>query len=146
MPFKDPIKREEYRKSPQYKKSYTITGWKQIGLIGIYDDIYERYLNITHCELCNVFLEGRGPNKKCMEHDHETGQFRNVVCNSCNMRKSDRKKPNVNTSGYKNISYQKRNKYWVYKKTFKGDTIYKTSKNKRDILCYKFAGIILYNY
>ncbi len=132
---------KQYRQSPNGKKSNTICKWKHRGLIGDYEKIYNRYINTTHCDLCNILL-----NKKYMEHNHYTGEFRNIVCQTCNTNKSDRKKQTNNTSGYKNIFYCKSTKDWVYKKIFKGKYIRKYSKNKIDILCIKFAGIILYNY
>jgi len=125
----------------QYIKTATISKWKHRGLIGDYEKIYNRYINTTYCDLCNILL-----NKKCMEHNHNTGEFRNIVCDSCNMNKSDRKKPYTNTTGYKNISYCKSGKWWTYQKSFKGKYIKIRRKNKIDILCIKFAGIILFNY
>ena len=179
MPIKDPIKRKEYMKeyheknkeklkqqkkeyreknkdkikeydqSPQGKKIHIISDWKRNGLIGDYDNIYDRYINTNNCDLCDIELcEGqKGSNKKCMDHDHITGLFRNVVCNTCNCKKTDRKINNNNTSGYKNISYREnRKKSWVYEKKFKDKRIYISRKNKIDILCIKFAAIILYRY
>ena len=135
----------EYKKSPQYKKTKLLSVWKRRGLTGDFEKIYERYLNTTNCDLCNVFLEGIGSNRKCMDHCHDTGKFRNVVCHTCNMNKSDKKKLN-NKSGYKNISFHKKNKVWVYSKEFKGKKIIIRRKNKIDILCIKFAGILLFRY
>jgi hypothetical protein len=163
MPYKDQIKLKEYkrewyeknkenikdkrkeymredRKTPQGKKYNTIYNWKSRGLIGDYEAIYDRYINTNNCDLCNVELS----NKKYMDHDHITGEFRNIVCNSCNTNKSDNKKPSSNTTGYKNIHYCTTNKVWVYQKTFKGKYIHIRRKNKIDILCIKFAAIILY--
>ena len=119
-----PYDRKEYRKTPQRKKSITIYNWKRSGLIGDYEVIYNRYLNTTHCDLCNIELCGgnKGNNKKVMEHDHNTGEFRNVVCHKCNQNKIDRKKKKDNTTGYKNVYYDKKYNGWIYKKIFKGIT------------------------
>jgi hypothetical protein len=165
MPYKDPIKQKEYdkkyrqtskrieymkeyKKTPQHKKTKLLNAWKTRGLIGDYEKIYERYLNTTNCDLCNVELkEGqKGRNRKCMDHCHITNEFRNIVCNTCNQNKSDMKKQSNNKSGYKNIYYNKSNKNWVYEKIFKGKRIKIRRKNKIDILCIKFAAIILYRY
>ena len=137
MPYKDPIKKKKYTK---------INTWKSSGLIGDYEAIYNRYINTSNCDLCNVFLEGKGINRKCMEHNHTTGEFRNIVCHKCNMNKSDNKKQKNNISGYKNILYNKTRKHWIYEKVFKGKLIKKYSKSKIEILCIKFAAIILYKY
>lgn len=139
MPYKDPLKQ---------KKSVTISYWKYRGLIGDYEAIYDRYINTTHCDLCNILLcKGRkGSNKKCMEHDHNTGEFRNIVCHKCNMNKSDTKIPITNKTGYKHIYFNNTRKNWIYEKMFNGKLIKKCSKDKIQILCIKFAGILLYKY
>jgi len=148
MPFDRKEYMKEYRKTPQYKKTKRISNWKKYGLIGDYEAIYKRYVNTTNCDLCNILLcEGlKGGNRKCMDHDHQNGQFRNIVCNTCNQNKSDTKKPKNNKSGYKNISFDKRDKVWVYRKQFKGKDLYISNKDKIKILCIKFAAILLYKY
>ena len=133
-----------YIKTPNGKKSCCISKWKSQGLIGDYQTIYDRYVNTTNCDLCNVFLEGRGGNKKCMEHNHENGEFRNIVCSRCNTSKTDRKKQKNNTTGYKNILFHKKKKLWIYRKQFEGRTIKIMRKNKIEILCIKFCGILLF--
>ena len=47
------------------------------------------YINTTNCEECNIeLIEGRyGNNKKCLDHCHKTGEFRNVLCQTCNVRR-----------------------------------------------------------
>jgi hypothetical protein len=136
----------EYRKTPNGYKNCTIVNWKRQGLVGDYNSIFERYINTEYCDLCKVLLEGRGGNKKCMEHDHSTGEFRNIVCSRCNTAKTDRKKQKNNPTGYKNISFHKKKKLWVYRKQYKGKTIKIMRKSKRDILCIKFAAMIRYRY
>ena len=81
-----------------------------------------------------------------MDHNHQTGEFRNVVCNGCNSSKTDRKKQINSTSGYKNISFIKRKKLWVYEKEFRGRKIKITRKDKSLILAIKFCGLLLYRY
>jgi hypothetical protein len=89
---KDKIKeeRKEYRQTEAGKKSSRISTWKKIGVESEdYDALYEYYLNCKYCENCEVELvEGSiGANKKCLDHDHKTGLFRNVLCNTCNVRR-----------------------------------------------------------
>lgn len=136
----------EYRKTPKGYKNTMIVNWKQQGLVDDYDSIFERYINTEYCDLCKVLLEGKGGNKKCMEHDHKTGEFRNITCSRCNTSKTDRKKQKNNTTGYKNILFHKKKKLWVYKKQYKGKKIKIMRKSKRDILCIKFAAMIRYRY
>ena len=63
-------------------------GWKRGGLnMDNFEEIYERYLSTTHCDLCGVELTKDKVNTKttrCMDHSHITGEFRNIVCLCCN--------------------------------------------------------------
>jgi hypothetical protein len=71
------------------KKSYTIYNWKKKGVIppeGItYQELYYHYDSCENCEICNISFNDM---KKCLDHDHKTGLFRNIVCNSCNRVKA----------------------------------------------------------
>ena len=85
----------EYKK--QYKKDNPkktkISKWKQQGIISDdWDAVYERVMNTEYCELCNVKLTdgkivGLCKTTRCLDHDHKTGQIRNVVCITCNVRR-----------------------------------------------------------
>ena len=73
----------------------TINNWKRIGLIETeqytYDQLYKFYMCTTHCELCDVELTDGIPynsnTTRCMDHDHKTGLFRNILCFSCNIKR-----------------------------------------------------------
>ena len=71
-----------------HKKSNKKKSWKQLGLnMEHFEEIYEIYMITTHCDICEVELtEGKKMTKttKCMDHSHITGEFRNIVCCSCN--------------------------------------------------------------
>ena len=71
----------KYRNTANGYKRTTIHNWKQQGLIGDYDTIFDRFMNTTHCDLCNHLLtkEKKGGRQKQMEHNHITGEFRNIV-------------------------------------------------------------------
>ena len=82
----------EHRKTPQGIKSLRIANWKFRGLQCDYiDDLYEHYLLSDQCENCMCILtEGskiNTSNTKCMDHSHITGEFRNILCQSCNVRR-----------------------------------------------------------
>ena len=92
-----PFKLCEYHKT---KKRYE---WKSRGLkTDNFDEIYNKYIYATHCELCNKQFEKSLDRQ--MEHCHATGKFRNIVCKSCNMLKIDVKTKTNNTSGYSGIN------------------------------------------
>jgi len=86
---KESIKQQkrEYNQTPQGKKCKTIGDWKHLGLklYGYtYDEVYEYFQSIHNCEVCNVKLNTNIKTQKCMDHCHDTGCFRWVLCRSCN--------------------------------------------------------------
>lgn len=66
----------------QYKKQ-RISGWKRIGVLGDYDEMYDIMINSTNCNHCGKELKER--KDKILDHDHETGHFRQILCQSCNI-------------------------------------------------------------
>jgi len=136
----------KYRATPEGYKISTISSWKYLGLKGNYEYIFHRYMATTHCDLCQSLLtkERKGGRQKHMEHDHKTGEFRNVVCQKCNLQKTDSVKGKNNTSGHKGVSYDKSRKVWRYRKMINGKDICRRNKSKIQLLCIKFALLILH--
>ena len=84
-------KQKEYRQTSNGKESKTITDWKRQGLVSTdYNLLYDNYLKSTNCEECDIeygkFGDGSGT-FKCMDHNHETGLFRNYLCCMCNFKR-----------------------------------------------------------
>ena len=76
---------KEYHKTEKSLKSLTISRWKFYGVKNNdFDKLYEYYSNCKFCEECNVDFTLY---KKCLDHDHDTGLFRNVLCNRCNCKR-----------------------------------------------------------
>ena len=75
----------------QGKKSYRITHWKVSGVIcENFDNLYDYFINCKNCEQCNVELtvdKRTTSTTRCLDHCHKTGEFRNVLCNPCNVKR-----------------------------------------------------------
>ena len=80
-----------YNQSAVRKKSLRIYKWKFRGVIhDDFNELYEKYINTEFCELCNVELtvdKTKTKTTRCLDHDHTTGEFRNVICHSCNVKR-----------------------------------------------------------
>jgi len=88
MPFDKKEYNKIYNKRPDVKKKKKINEWIRRGLLE--DDpssIYDKWLNATHCERCEVLLSTTNNNKrKCLDHCHITGKFRFILCFDCNIK------------------------------------------------------------
>ena len=83
--------KKEYIQTPEGKKSSTKKSWKKMGLnMENFESIYKRYCQTTNCDNCGVLLTKHRENNntfKVMDHEHSTGEFRNVLCHLCNVRR-----------------------------------------------------------
>ena len=90
--------------------------------------IYCLWLESTNCEKCgNGYTQHNEP---CMDHDHYTGKFRNILCHPCNMKIKV-----SNTSGVNGISKNKSG--WRYKICIAGASHSKWAKDKDWLIQYK---------
>lgn len=56
------------------------------------NEILKIFYNTTNCNLCDKLLTSKNcGSQKCMDHNHSTGKFRQILCKSCNIH-CDRKK------------------------------------------------------
>jgi len=132
-----------YRQTEKGLKMYKISDWKKNGLVDSdndnYDKIYQRYMDTANCDLCNVVLTIGKQNTsttKCMEHDHKTGLFRNIVCLKCNVKIRDIETPCKSNTGIKNISFVKKQKIYLYSKITNGEKVNKYFKKLDEAICY----------
>lgn len=84
----------QYYKCPEKHKNNIINGWKRRGVI--HDDhnaLYDIYINTDKCELCKCELsKGKGIiGRRHLDHCHDTGLFRNILCGSCNINLNKKK-------------------------------------------------------
>lgn len=77
-----------YNKTEARLKFNKIRSWKVNGFKHSseeFDVIYERYRTSTECDLCAVPVrDGGNKDRKCADHHHLSGCFRNIVCPKCN--------------------------------------------------------------
>ncbi len=124
---------KEYSSDYATGKNFKLYSWKKNGLIDDYDLVWERYCNTKICDLCNVELtleKKITTTRKCMDHCHKTGIFRNIVCHKCNMARKELYKSSK--SGHKGVFLVNDSGRirWRYKS--------RRFKTKKECLCYKF--------
>jgi hypothetical protein len=143
-------KAKEYSKRPEVierQRIYALTkdvkvkGWIKKGLLDDVDMVWDRYCNTEFCDDCRCQLIHEGPicsARKCMDHSHKTGKFRNILCHSCNMDPSRREININNVSGHKYI--HKKNTKDGIRWSYNGSKLF---KSKIDALCYKYIKILM---
>jgi len=73
----------KYRKEERQK--YVILRWRSKGIIDSdFDSVYETFIKETNCWICDKEYDGK-KYRKCLDHNHETGEIRYIVCNVCNI-------------------------------------------------------------
>ena len=78
-------KKTAYQK--QYRKDnpdkWLIQHWKCRGMIDTHWElVYDMFSKQTNCWICNHDFS---ISKKCLDHNHDTGDLRYVCCNACNI-------------------------------------------------------------
>lgn len=69
--------------------------WQRAHKYGITVDQMYELLEATNCEICGIEL-----NKKCIDHNHNTGQVRGILCDPCNRKLGFLEQDNTNFYNY----------------------------------------------
>tara|TARA_R110002153_G_scaffold2977_1_gene14050 strand:+ start:40 stop:696 length:657 start_codon:yes stop_codon:yes gene_type:complete len=89
----------------KYHKYNTISNWKYKGVLyDDWDELYYTYIRTLNCSHCNK--EFKNSLDRHLDHDHETGLLRAIVCRGCNIHDSYIKYPD----GYDRKLYNENNK------------------------------------
>jgi len=115
----------------------SIYNWKSRNVISDdFDKLYEHHMNINNCQLCKVeFNKDIMMERRCLDHDHKTGLYRQTICHKCNIQ-FDKQKYKNNKSGYKNIILTVNNTY-KYEKVVNGKRIAKYFKTIEEAVDFK---------
>ena len=95
-------KKEYYEQKKEYDKKYNQenplkckkSSWISRGMKlregEDWESVYLFYITCEECEECNCKLTDEKNNtstRRNLDHDHETGFIRNILCHSCNIRR-----------------------------------------------------------
>ena len=82
---------KQYYQTEKGKRSRYRNQWKYKGMIADnWDEVYDWYMETTHCDICSCLLTIGTHNTKstkCLDHDHtitDDYNIRGVICCSCN--------------------------------------------------------------
>jgi len=79
-------KKSKYCRTPVGLKNQRMRKWRDRGVKNVNDEMYDIYNKTTECDCCKKKFSSSFD--KHLDHDHETGEFRQILCCSCNTHDS----------------------------------------------------------
>jgi len=138
-------KKREYNKTYIKKKKYdnktpkqrAKDNWAHRGVdMTNFDEVYDLYINTHKCDLCDKIFENSF--ERVLEHNHTTGEIRNIVCRKCNTNKEDNSIRSDNKTDHKNIKkcngQYKQGFYYRFEIKRDGKSIKRTRKTLEEII------------
>ena len=122
----------------KYHKTSSICEWKRLGVISNdFNKLYEHHMNINNCQLCKVeFNKDIMMERRCLDHDHKTGLYRQTICHKCNIQ-FDKQKYKNNKTGYINIYFEKSRNRYRYDKKINGKKVCKRFQTLEEAVDFK---------
>ena len=89
---------DKYHTTQKGIKCRKKTEWKSRGLnMDDFEEAWEKWWNASNCEECGMeIVRGNCRNGKSMDHCHETGKFRAILCKVCNTMEGIRNRDKSN--------------------------------------------------
>lgn len=80
------LRRSEWKKDKPLHKRVYLKQWKLMGRFGLTLDDYVSMMDEQKgcCLVCGGSLDSGAKQSPCVDHDHNTGKVRGLLCNRCN--------------------------------------------------------------
>jgi hypothetical protein len=115
---------QSYYANPTEYKRQMIVKWKGRGVVyPDFNDLYDIYMNTLECQHCHKPFETS--HDRCLDHNHETGLFRMILCQGCNNQDSFLKySPDLSTKEKRKVYHkeyreQNRDKIFEQRKEYR---------------------------